>query len=152
MTPKEFFDQFKTHQQIYEYVVRKLWEQGEISFSAGICRYRDPHNRKCAIGQFIPDECYTEEKMEGLNFDQIIDAFYDTMDPDHSDMVSFFNRFSTNFKEGKFVNFFIDMQTHLHDLYYNPASESRSDYREYLKNASKGFADQYGLAPYIFIE
>ena len=60
MTPKEFFDQFKTHQQIYEYVVKKLWEQGDISsMSSGICAHRsDDGKKKCAIGHFIPDECY----------------------------------------------------------------------------------------------
>lgn len=156
MSPKEFFNQFTTHQGIYEYVVKKLWEQNGISaMNSGICAYRSADGKKkCAIGHLIPDECYDENKMEFYNFDQIIDNLHDTMNPDLSDMVNFFNRFSIDFDhyEHKYDNFFLDMQNILHDRYNGRSPESTITYREYLKNASKSFAEQYGLFPYIFIE
>lgn len=59
-----------TKQEIYDYVIAKLREQGRPSMSHDggssiICAYRGDGNAKCAIGHLIPDDRYRGEEMEG---------------------------------------------------------------------------------------
>ena len=53
-----------THQEIFDFVWTKLYEQGEQSIERCDCRYRTTGGLKCAVGHLIPDDLY-EENMEG---------------------------------------------------------------------------------------
>lgn len=48
-----------TDQDVFDYVVRKLIEQGEPSTKDGMCLFRGPGDRRCAVGWLIPDDEYT---------------------------------------------------------------------------------------------
>jgi len=58
-----------TMQDVFDFIVTRLIEQGEPSIQSGInsarCMYRYG-NLRCAIGHLIPDKAYTP-KMEGKN-------------------------------------------------------------------------------------
>lgn len=46
----------KNKQQVFDYVVTKLAEQGKLSLSThGSCMYRGAEGTKCAVGWLIPD-------------------------------------------------------------------------------------------------
>lgn len=47
-----------TLQEIFDKVAKHLLTQNAQSIAEGICRYRDPEGRKCAVGCLIPDACY----------------------------------------------------------------------------------------------
>ena len=49
-----------TRQEIFDYVIRRLLEQGKRSMNGGACKYRAGDDR-CAIGWIIPDDLYLEE-------------------------------------------------------------------------------------------
>lgn len=51
-----------SHQEIFDFVVKKLFEQGQRSIepSRG-CQYRTETGLKCAVGFLIPDNLYDEE-------------------------------------------------------------------------------------------
>ena len=53
-----------THQEIFDFVWTKLYEQGEQSTDDFRCKYRTLDGLKCAVGHLIPDDLY-EEAMEG---------------------------------------------------------------------------------------
>lgn len=76
-----------TKQEIFDFVVKKLFEQGEKSYSHGEliddntvcvtgCRYQLPlkeRTLKCAVGHVIPDNDYLR-KVEGNDVDGLIDV------------------------------------------------------------------------------
>jgi hypothetical protein len=83
---------FKSKQEIFDYVVQKLIEQGGKSTSEG-CAYRGDYGRKCPIGWLIPDEAYISI-IEGMpwceivshaetnaTYSSVIKAVYDDIDP-----------------------------------------------------------------------
>ena len=49
-----------TRQEIFDYIIRHLLEQGKRSMNGGACKYRAGDDR-CAIGWIIPDYLYLEE-------------------------------------------------------------------------------------------
>lgn len=55
-------------QEIFDFVLAKIREQGRPSYSpeGGTCYYRGPDGTKCAVGHLIPDEIYSSF-MEGMN-------------------------------------------------------------------------------------
>ena len=53
-----------THQEIFDFVWTKLYEQGQPSRGNFGCRYRITEGLKCAVGYLIPDDLYKED-MEG---------------------------------------------------------------------------------------
>ena len=55
---------YTNDQQVFDYVLEKLREQGCQSKYMGKCLYRGPDGLKCAAGHLIPDDEY-DEKMEG---------------------------------------------------------------------------------------
>lgn len=50
-------------QGVFDFVVKKLREQGRASANRRRCLYRGPHGMKCAVGQMIPDDLY-DPKMD----------------------------------------------------------------------------------------
>lgn len=54
----------KTYQEVFDFVVEKLFEQGEPSHLDGACMYRsyndDGKKLKCAAGQLMTDEQYIQ--------------------------------------------------------------------------------------------
>lgn len=62
----------KSNQQIFDYVVTKLAEQGRPAIGAtGLCQYRGKNGCKCAVGWLISDHDYDpvwEEKGHGMTF------------------------------------------------------------------------------------
>lgn len=58
-----------TNQEAFDFVAKKLIEQGEPSINdSGMCLYRGPNNNRCAAGWLIPDDKYTDD-MEGNTTD-----------------------------------------------------------------------------------
>jgi hypothetical protein len=58
---------YTNDQQVFDYVVEKLREQGCQSISeGGNCLYRGPNGLKCAAGHLIPDDKYDERMENGL--------------------------------------------------------------------------------------
>lgn len=74
------------NQEIYDTVVRHLYEQGHqaLTKEAGICAYRTARGDKCAVGVLIPDNLYVP-KMEGRACDSLLNKFpaLKAMFPDH---------------------------------------------------------------------
>tara|TARA_B100001146_G_scaffold152086_1_gene133687 strand:+ start:242 stop:553 length:312 start_codon:yes stop_codon:yes gene_type:complete len=59
--------------ETFEYVLRKVVEQGEPSIGeTGQCLYRGPNGLKCAAGHLLSDEDYSPD-MEGL---RVVDVFH----------------------------------------------------------------------------
>lgn len=54
-------------QEIFDTVVRHLFNQGHAALDNGRCRYRAANGDKCAAGVLITDEYY-DPKMEGRPF------------------------------------------------------------------------------------
>ena len=48
-----------TRQEIFDKVVAHFAVQREAAAEYGVCMYRTPDGRKCAIGALIPDEVYS---------------------------------------------------------------------------------------------
>lgn len=51
-------------QEIYDTIVKHLFQQGKRSQNDRYCCYRGPDDTKCSIGAILPDELYYPE-MEG---------------------------------------------------------------------------------------
>jgi hypothetical protein len=69
-----------TEQEIFDYVVDKLFAQGECSMdNLGTCMYRGPNNTKCAAGHLIADEDY-DSSFEGETWGHLVWAKYFTSD------------------------------------------------------------------------
>ncbi len=54
----------KNNQEVFDFVVGKIREQGCKSIGEDFCAYRGPNGLKCAAGWLIPDEEYTPEMEE----------------------------------------------------------------------------------------
>jgi hypothetical protein len=60
-----------TKQEIFDFIVGKLIEQGSPSIDKGIsCLYRGPNGLKCAIGHIMPDESHSLG-LEGKSVDGV---------------------------------------------------------------------------------
>lgn len=62
----------KSNQQVFDYVVTKLAEQGKPSVGqGGKCQYRGEDGCKCAVGWLISDKQYDHEwdKFSGMSVD-----------------------------------------------------------------------------------
>jgi hypothetical protein len=57
---------YANDQQVFDYVLEKLREQGCQSKYADRCLYRGPNGLKCAAGHLIPDDEYDEKMEDGL--------------------------------------------------------------------------------------
>lgn len=55
-----------TKQQAFDRAAARIWRQGGPSFSpaSGMCQYRGPNGRRCAVGEFLPNRSYRRE-LEG---------------------------------------------------------------------------------------
>ena len=49
-----------TRQEIFDKVVAHFAVQREAAAEYGVCMYRTPDGRKCAIGALIPDDAYSQ--------------------------------------------------------------------------------------------
>lgn len=47
-------------QEVFDFAVSKVIEQGAPAISERGCLYRAPHGRKCALGHLIPDSLYND--------------------------------------------------------------------------------------------
>jgi hypothetical protein len=67
---------FKSKQEVFDFVAKKLIEQGQKSASskADGCAYRGDYGRKCAIGWLIPDSNYDPD-IEGNTWAKIVGTF-----------------------------------------------------------------------------
>jgi hypothetical protein len=45
-----------TRQEAFDTVARKMLAQGDVAFSAGLCRYITQDGRRCAIGHLLSEE------------------------------------------------------------------------------------------------
>ena len=62
------FEKLDTKQKVFDYVAKKLYDQGCTSVTThGRCMYRGVNGTKCAVGHLIPSNLYNS-KMEGLLF------------------------------------------------------------------------------------
>ena len=55
------FEKLDTPQKVFDYVVKKVYEQGCKSGTAGLCQYKDSQGNKCALGHLIPSNLYRKE-------------------------------------------------------------------------------------------
>ncbi len=60
-----------TDQEVFDKVVRHLWQQGERAGDGDSCFYRGPGNMKCAVGCLIPDDTY-QPAMEGAGVVELL--------------------------------------------------------------------------------
>lgn len=67
-----------TRQEIFDKVVAHFAVQREVAAEYGMCMYRTPDGRKCAIGALIPDEVYSQ-RLEDKSVDTLFLEFPDIM-------------------------------------------------------------------------
>lgn len=64
---------FKTAQQVFDECVEHLAKQGGPAVTEnGLCMYRAPSGRQCAVGHFIPDDAYVAD-MESTNVRDLVE-------------------------------------------------------------------------------
>ena len=63
-----------THQEIFDFVWTKLYEQGKQSADSFGCKYRTANGLKCAVGHLIPDNVYVKH-MEGRAISTISESY-----------------------------------------------------------------------------
>lgn len=63
-----------TAQEIFDTVVTRLRAQGAQAWDLGVCKYRAPDGRKCAVGHLIPD-CIYDRRMEDMFVGSVLDQF-----------------------------------------------------------------------------
>jgi len=74
-----------TRQEVFDYVVTNLYEQGCKSLSKdGSCAYRGPEGAKCAAGWLIPDEEYNTS-LEGSGWGALVKSL--KVPKNHSELV-----------------------------------------------------------------
>lgn len=56
----------RSDEELFNYVVAQLLQQGQRSEKFGMCSYRGDKGRKCAVGWLIPDRLYCEEIEGGV--------------------------------------------------------------------------------------
>lgn len=126
---KEEIPIFNSIQEVFEFVITKLWRQGRKSEVDGWCCYRvTDYGRTicCLFGFLIPDECYDED-MEGKSAYGIVSF---------EDFASYLVKQPVITENAHFLTC---MQLALHDNY---TGEIRST--QYLKVVEK-FAAQHNL-------
>ena len=67
-----------TRQEIFDKVVAHFAVQREAAAEYGVCMYRTPDGRKCAIGALIPDEVYSK-RLEDKSVGTLLLEFPDIM-------------------------------------------------------------------------
>ena len=67
-----------TRQEIFDKVVAHFAVQREAAAEDGVCMYRTPDGRKCAIGALIPDEVYSQ-RLEDKSVGALLLEFPDIM-------------------------------------------------------------------------
>jgi hypothetical protein len=70
-----------TKQDYYNLLVQCAQDGTFPSHQDGTCRYRGPHETRCAFGILIPDEEY-EEEMEGQDLTLLDREFVDYLTPE----------------------------------------------------------------------
>jgi hypothetical protein len=71
---KEFNMNFKSKQQLFDYIYTFLYNQNKKSTNEhNACLYRGPDNTKCAIGCIIPDKTEIDYNYNSITLDEIID-------------------------------------------------------------------------------
>lgn len=126
---KEEIPIFNSIQELFEFVVTKLWQQGKKSAVDGWCCYRTTtcdNTLYCLFGVLIPDECYDED-MEGKSAYGIVSF---------EDFAEYLTKQPVITENAYFLSC---MQLALHDKY---TGEIRST--QYLKVVEK-FAAQHNL-------
>lgn len=68
---------YSDDQQVFDYVVNKLREQGESCYDeeAGICKYR-LEGKKCAAGHLIKDSDYTDRFEGHIVTDEVVATYF----------------------------------------------------------------------------
>lgn len=61
-----------TLQEQFDTAARGLLAQGRLSSMNGVCKYRGPDERKCAVGFLIPDEMYNPEMDYGMQLEEVL--------------------------------------------------------------------------------
>lgn len=93
-------------QNIFDFVARKLLEQGQKSrgveiegeWKAHVCAYRGPDGLKCAAGHLMPDHIYRRD-MEGVTIGDIV-WFEDTFDDDEQTLIFCLQRMHDGYDPG----------------------------------------------------
>ena len=65
------FPENPTKQQVFDFVLEHLREQGEAAYEGGTCKYRTEDGKSCAVGCLISDDTY-DSSMEGFKASSII--------------------------------------------------------------------------------
>lgn len=115
------FERFNNKQDVFDYVVRKLYEQAAFSVDKnGDCRYRSPNGNRCAIGYLVPNSVYSFS-MENLDADML----YHLIANDSIVIAKVYRQRFMDFLE-KYNNdgFLQKMQEELHDVFYAKFSNS----------------------------
>ena len=76
----------KTEQEVFDWVVFNLLQQGKKSQRYDACAYRGEDNTRCAAGWVISDFEYNK-KYEGLVWDDLI-YYYLEVPTDHVDLIT----------------------------------------------------------------
>jgi hypothetical protein len=68
---------YSNDQQVFDYVVNKLREQGESCYDEeeGICKYRFD-GKKCAVGHLIKDSDYTDDFEGHIVTDAVVADYF----------------------------------------------------------------------------
>jgi hypothetical protein len=53
---QSYMELLMTRQEAFDTVARKMLAQGDVAFSAGLCRYITQDGRRCAIGHLLSEE------------------------------------------------------------------------------------------------
>lgn len=112
-------------EEIWQYAYDCIVEQGEASVSStGVCLYRGPEDKKCAVGHMIADEDFNEE----FNSDSI------------SSIINYFdlNEFDKEVKRK--VNFLTALQDIHDNCWYLKGEEFISEYKKNMKELKQEYA------------
>jgi hypothetical protein len=120
-------------QQVFDEVLKHLWQQNESARSGDDCVYFDEETgMKCAIGCLIPSEYYSSD-MEGHGIVGVLELF-------------------PNLKEIPAIRAIAEHPApncefgwYLQSLHDNLALVHPDDFRTYLRSAANTLADRYGL-------
>lgn len=136
VTMTSFLSGVHTRQDVFNFVYKKLMEQGQGSVNleaddgAGMCYYRGLEDCKCAVGWLIPDEEYKPEMDKAVAGED-----YGTS------VVGIVKKFYSDFADKKgALTFLRDLQA-VHD----DASYSMSSFPVLFSKGMIQFARQHGL-------
>lgn len=135
----------ETNQEIYDSVMNHLWKQNCQSIKdLGLCLYRGPGKRKCAVGHLIPNETYDSE-MEEKDIRELLTWLRYHPEEKFVELFKFL-----------YKNYYILMELQqIHDGYlppyftYNGVEGNENSFREYVVSAGTYLAGELNLVPFV---